>query len=316
VSGRIIHGTRIGGRLDRWVVLPHGVERLMLVTDEMRKCVVFVYRFTGGQHVPAGTAFFLAKHVPEYPDHVLGLLLTAAHVIDGVKQLGEDGHVSLRFNTREGRSLLYQVPTSAWHQPEDAVDLAVCLGSFDHTRVEFRAFNVGDGGAATDEIIKSQQIGIGDEVFMVGLFRNHLGRDRNEPVLRVGNIAAMPQDEVRTALGPMRAILIEARSIGGLSGSPVFVHMGFARWREGQVVRSGTPSPFFFLGLMHGHWDVSTEAIDAAAPDAVGENVNTGIGIVVPAEQIMRILNPIWDVLLDARKQQLDEDSGSPSSEA
>jgi hypothetical protein len=32
----------------------------------------------------------------------------------------------------------------------------------------------------------------------------------------------LPGDPVATPMGPMQAYLIEARSIGGLSGSPVF----------------------------------------------------------------------------------------------
>jgi hypothetical protein len=85
--------------------------------------------------------------------------------------------------------------------------------------VDYRGWYL--GSSATDEVIETEAIGIGDEVFMVGLFRNHLGRDRNEPIIRVGNIAAMPTDPIRSQVyGDMRAILVEARSIGGLSGSP------------------------------------------------------------------------------------------------
>jgi hypothetical protein len=36
----------------------------------------------------------------------------------------------------------------------------------------------------------------------------------------------MPEEPVETELGPMEAFLIEARSIGGPSGSPCFVSLG------------------------------------------------------------------------------------------
>ena len=44
------------------------------------------------------------------------------------------------------------------------------------------------------------------------------------PILRMGNLAAYPQERVQVEGVEMDAYLIEARSIGGLSGSPVFYH--------------------------------------------------------------------------------------------
>jgi hypothetical protein len=94
-------------------------------------------------------------------------------------------------------------------------------------------------GVATDEAIIHEGIGIGDKVFTVGRFRNHLGTDRNEPIARVGNIAAIPPDLVYShKFGKMRAILVEARSTRGLSGSPEFVNLGLTRWREGKLEQS------------------------------------------------------------------------------
>ncbi len=74
---------------------------------------------------------------------------------------------------------------------------------------------------ATDEIIKDQNIGLGDEVFITGLFGYVAGSQKNIPIVRVGNIAMMPDEKVPTEGEPMEAYLIEARSMGGLSGSPV-----------------------------------------------------------------------------------------------
>lgn len=142
---------------------------------------------------------------------------------------------------------------------------------------------------------------------MVGLFRNHLGRDRNEPIVRVGNIAAIPADPIRTRLfGDMRAILIEARSIGGLSGSPVFVHLGFVRWRDGKVMFSQAAQPFLFLGLMHGHWEV-LEAAGVAPLEDAPEKINTGIAIVVPAEQIRDSRLPHVEEIAQMTAEQMRE---------
>lgn len=78
--------------------------------------------------------------------------------------------------------------------------------------------------AITPTIAQQLNVGIGDEIFITGLFANYTGEHRNVPILRVGNLAAYPQERVQVQGVEMDAYLIEARSIGGLSGSPVFYH--------------------------------------------------------------------------------------------
>ena len=96
---------------------------------------------------------------------------------------------------------------------------------------------------------------------------------------------------VATRCGDMEAYLIEARSIGGLSGSPVFVNLGTSRLKDGQVHLSTRRYNFHLLGLMHGHWDVPLLEVDGTSEDSVGQRkVNMGIGIVVPAKKILEAL--------------------------
>ena len=112
--------------------------------------------------------------------------------------------------------------------------------------LEFGGWFLGQNVARSDTI-HSEGIGIGDEVFMVGLFHRHTGRDRNEPIIRVGNIASLPSAPVPLDEGEKaEAILIEPRSIGGLSGSPVFVHMGYTRSpaKASQAIWNIDPVPF------------------------------------------------------------------------
>ncbi|MCH8063984.1 MAG: hypothetical protein IH861_15935 [Chloroflexi bacterium] len=102
----------------------------------------------------------------------------------------------------------------------------------------------------------------------------------------MGNIAMMPSEPVPTKLGLIDAYLIEARSIGGLSGSPAFVR---------ETTRLGGIGAFHLMGLMHGHWDVPVEMVNDKAGDiedqAASQAVNLGIAIVVPAKKIMEVLN-------------------------
>jgi hypothetical protein len=66
--------------------------------------------------------------------------------------------------------------------------------------------------------------------------------------------------------------LVEARSIGGLSGSPVFVRASVPVMMPLQRLIGGKPvddvvtdrwcnmtGPTYFLGLVHSHWDIPAE---------------------------------------------------------
>jgi hypothetical protein len=275
--------------------------------------VVFLYFRKGGQLRPAGTAFFGGYPIPEHPTRAITTLLTAQHVIAHIRIHSDDGVVLLRVNTTAGGVEWYETSEGDWFHDGSSTDCAVLLFRPSLESSDWAGWSL--GSVATDEVIERERIGVGDEVFVVGLFRHHIGRDRNEPIVRVGNIAAIPTDPIRlTHFGNMRAILIEARSIGGLSGSPVFIHMGFARWREGQVMTAGTDSPFFLLGLMHGHWEAleadvdSIDASDESESYERGERLNTGIGVVVPANEIMAMLesHTLLRELAAARRDQLD----------
>ncbi len=122
-------------------------------------------------------------------------------------------------------------------------DVAVAPISFnrdvDFARITIRMF-------ANSQSMIDEQIGLGDDIAIVGLFTNHIGRTRNEPIVRIGNICAMPKDKIVTELGNMYGYLIEARSIGGLSGSPVFAYMNFVR---GKLTTIRSP------GNTHIHYD-------------------------------------------------------------
>jgi hypothetical protein len=93
----------------------------------------------------------------------------------------------------------------------------------------------------------------------------------------------------------MRAYLVEARSIAGLSGSPVFSMRG----SELNVVsalailqgKPGLGNPIALLGLMHGHFDVPNLNEDVVIDrDEPERSVHTGIGVVIPVEKIIETI--------------------------
>jgi len=141
-------------------------------------------------------------------------------------------------------------------------------------------------------------------VFISGLFRHHYGAKRNIPIVRVGNLAALNEERIVTkSFGEIDAYLIEARSIGGLSGSPVFLNLGIVRKVGGQVKHaSGPGSIFYLLGLIHGHFDENRQLGDAEANEAV----NSGIAIVVPIASAMSVIN-VYETVNLASGQMLGE---------
>jgi hypothetical protein len=127
----------------------------------------------------------------------------------------------------------------------------------------------------------------------------------------------IPKDKIPTkSFGPMEAYLAEGRSIGGLSGSPVFVRNTLnmeSRTTKGTVAHLSGLGAFHLIGLMHGHWDVPS----SFSPDERAEAVNMGVSIVVPAKKIQEVL--YQPELVAMRKeyweQQKKDDQHYPSQD-
>jgi hypothetical protein len=265
-------------------------DRLMLVPDEVRKCVVFIcYESTKGLSL-AGTGFFISVS-SDIPERIYVYLATAKHVIKKIEEKSIDNNVFIRINQRNNKpSALIRSNLAEWkyHPSESNVDVAVLPWSPDSSVYDFRVLS--SGMAVTQEIITKEGIGCGDEVFLTGLFGSHYGKQRNQPIIRIGNIASMPEERVATKeMGEIEAYLIEARSIGGLSGSPVFVHISGVR--KGAL--SLGKEPIYWLGMVHGHYDLpELDSLDTLSKDSlVNLVINMGVAIVIPSTKVLEVLN-------------------------
>jgi hypothetical protein len=273
----------------------------MIVPDEVRKCVVFVgeEKKTGGRRA-CGTAFIVARPI-EGTDRVATYCVTAWHTI---KRIMENGgyKVLLRLNLVGGGARWIETEVHDWktHPDDSSVDVAVLWLDWLDLIKEYDFVACKLSMALDEQIINDLAIGIGDELFFVGLFSEHQDTHKNIPIVRVGNIAAMPEEMIRSQEWCMHAYLVEARSIGGLSGSPAFVHVGtdprfrVRRTSKPQQPQSAlVPAPtFYLLGLVHGHWDAK-DSVDATDEDSSrgNESVNMGIAIVVPMQTIMYVID-------------------------
>jgi len=240
----------------------------------------------------AGTAFFVGIPLETTQLQVV-YLITARHVIDGISKRSIDKRVYLRVNLKQGQASFVETPIENWifHPQESNVDVAVLSWAPPQDIFDYRI--IPHNMAATEEIIQKEEVGVGDDVFLTGLFANHFGSQRNIPIIRIGNIASMPEEKVHTEdLGDIDAYLVEARSIGGLSGSPVFAYLGAMR-RIGTTMQMGRQGPlFYWLGLMHGHFDLSKLEMDNLVEDSLTNlKINMGIAIVVPVWKILEVIN-------------------------
>jgi hypothetical protein len=277
--------------------------------DEFRRCVVFVgYRLPTGDLSLQGTAFFVARQI-EGTSKSFVHLVTARHVIEGIESQAPDGKVIVKANFKDGNAYSIETDVKNWwfHPDESEVDVAVLpFISLRGGEMDFITFGL--DSFLTEEARTEYSIGVGDEVYLTGLFYNHHGKKKNIPIVRVGNIAAMPEERVLTRMGFIDAYLIEARSIGGLSGSPVFVGLGLIRAVGGQVTASADPyGTFYLMGLMHGHYDAELPSDEAQTQDDLNrERVNMGIAIVVPSEKILEVIN---QPMLKKREEELEKDA-------
>jgi len=254
----------------------------MRVNEEVRQCVFFLCspkQLINGIGVSlVGTGFIVSIPLKNKPEKSFLYLVTAKHVAE---RLAGKPYL-IRMNTKKGSYNYISGAGETWfyHPTDDSVDVAVFPYAPSADVYQYKTISI--ASFLTDEIIEQKNIGIGDEVFITGLFAHACGSQRNQPIIRMGNIAMMPDEPLPTETGNMEAYLIEARSIGGLSGSPAFVY---------ETVPVGLGN-FYLLGLMHGHWDIPPgKKNDFHINDEIFGKVNMGIAIVVPAKIILEVIN-------------------------
>ena len=264
----------------------------MRIRDEFRKCVCFLaLRKDNGDYCFVGSAFWLGRDIPGESRTKQTYLVTARHVIESIRKKGLT-EVWLRVNHKDGTARWYSIDLDRWfiYYADMSIDVAVVSAGIpeelDHLVFPWSL-------CITPARWRENEVSLGEEVFVVGLFSNHYGRERNIPVVRVGNLAAIGEEKVVTQYGLMDALLIEARSTGGLSGSPVFLNLGDFR-RIGGETKFASSEVQYCLGLVHGHFPVR-DAADTAGEihaDVVSSiaRLNTGIAVVVPFHSVEKVV--------------------------
>ncbi len=272
----------------------------MRVPEIINRCVCFLcvenpqgasvrYRY-------GGTAFFV--QVQQTPDIRFPYLVTAKHCVDRAAQ---HGGLKVRLNLKDGKGAqVLDLPSSAWFYHENpASDVAImpCVPSkeFEYAVIDTATF-------ADSDVIAKNHIGIGDELFISGLFTQRYGSERNIPIIRTGIIASMPDEPLIDDGGnPYNAYLAEVRSIGGLSGSPVFVYLEPMRVTDHKQQPDLYYPDYFLLGLVRGHWDLGKHSSAMGFMSDKDAKINMGIAVVTPIGEVEDVLR--CDELVKARRK-------------
>ena len=273
----------------------------MRTPDLMKDSVCFLSIEESGQAKYGGTAFFIRIAVET---SVFDYLVTARHCVERAASRGS--RLSCRVNTDEGSTRAIPLPEKDEWTLSETADIAVVRFE-DHHDLQISLIP-GVMFLTDDQIIK-EGIGIGDELFLMGLFTQRQGTLRNIPIIRSGIIAAMPEEPIfnESTGQTYNAYLIEARSIGGLSGSPVFM-----AYPKRGIQMHPPPRGFNFmthemvlLGVVRGHWDLKSKA---SSSDFLGDEdsrLNMGIAIVTPIEELTQLLKT--ERLILERRQKLQD---------
>lgn len=276
----------------------------MQLPPEIRKCVCYVGVARDAATRLNGTAFLVSlpasKECGRHKYHVYAV--TAKHVLVPEYTAEADkrpwDEIWLEINTKDGGVQSVEVPLDDWVRV-DGSDVAVApvvpsQAVFDYLHYPIQS-------AATRAFMTENRVFPGEDVVMSGLLVHHPGESHNLPIIRIGNLAALPNDPINLSTGPEpEAALVEVRSIGGLSGSPVFLHLSDWRrdengqllalqWPEDAGADTPTSGSNYLLGLVHGYFPSYGDPIDHLMP-RTDDAMNVGITIIVPVERIAEII--------------------------
>jgi hypothetical protein len=243
------------------------------IDDTFLGSVVYIYSSVKsaerGEH-EGGTGVIIACRLSQKSKYGQIYIITNRHVIKGSKSKT----IALRFNAVGGSTQVLSTKKEDWVTAyrDDLAAYPIDLSNSD-----CKGTVIADYAFVSEEIIGMYDIGPGDQTFMIGRLITHDGRQRNTPVVRFGNIAMMPLESVRTQGEEQIAFLVECRSLGGFSGSPVFV------W-----ISEGYRPNFRRLDTPHGPWLLGINCGHFVMP---ATNENAAVEIVIPAWRLHNFLN-------------------------
>lgn len=174
---------------------------------------------------PGGTGFIVA-YSNGHPFNAA----TAFYGVTNWHVACEGGYSVIRINTKDGGTDIIEMFPDQWEFIPGRYDIAAVPLQLSEIH-DVSAVSVGSFVVqqSTQTSIKSD-IGVGEDVFMIGLFVDHIGKGINIPSARFGHISMLPDSRALirqpTAYHGV-SYLIDIHSRAGFSGSPVYVYRTF-----------------------------------------------------------------------------------------
>ena len=250
------------------------------IPDAYLECVVYIYPNTEAAQESkriGGTGFLVGVTVDGSDSRQVIYVVTNSHV--AVKGR------AIRLNTLGGGYEVIPVEQDQWFHHAMGDDIAVLPIKISPALHRYQCLS--PEVFLTRESMLSLNVGQGDDVFFMGRFITHEGKQQNTPVVRFGSIAMMPGEPVHQTEREFdqESFLIEARSLSGFSGSPVMLYIppfshrfknGVFSWDENGLSSSTT---MLLLGVDWG----TMHLVDGAL-------TNSGIMGVVPVWKLGELL--------------------------
>lgn len=265
-------------------------KRMPRIHDDFLNAVVFLYPTVESAAAGAatgGTGVIVALETS--PKSAKGLLfvVTNSHVVR------EGKSPVVRINQISGKADVIPLTADSWMHHPDGDDVAAApvglLAAHRFASVPLELF-------VTPEGMEKYNFGLGDECFFAGRFVEREGIEQNLPTLRFGNLARLAVEPITH---PTRGIeqesfLVEARSLSGYSGSPVFVYQTAVVTAQDTRMRAWDHSPVFLLGIDWCHLPIHKPVLEADRETLVSEDLwvetNSGMMGVVPAWKIAELM--------------------------
>lgn len=280
-------------------------------------CVFFLYRDRDAAEAgrdPKGTGFLASM-----PSGAIRGVACPAHLyaISNWHVIRDAPVVGLR--TTNGQRLVLDFDQAVdWHftpggHPHQGDDAAIAIVDLED---KLNVMSIPLGLFVTPQMIASYQIGVGEDVFMMGLFADLADKAHNPPKARFGNISMMPSDgaPIRqpNETSTKSSYVLDMHSRSGFSGSPVF----FYRTVGADLDHANTtnmmlnkPALFGLLGLHWGQFPEEFKSKDEYDRQLTLEGMS-GMSCAIPAWRLIDLFNV--RELKDMRGKKEDEQRRDP----
>ena len=288
-----------GYKYTRWVEI--GMPK---IPEKIKDCIFFLYKSEKDaiQGKKSGGSGFLigvqSDKYPEYSQYNYICGVSNCHVVKNRK------YSVIRLNKLDGSIEIIPFSPDDWISfPKDHLVDIVISPQINISQGVHKASFIHTSLFATEEILNICEIGIGDNIFMIGRFMDYDGgRNINEPSTRFGNVSVMPiKIKQETGYKNGQSYIMDIHSRTGYSGSPVFVYRTIVdnidEWyKVGK--KNHTYHKNQFLYLIGIHWGQFPEEWETNTGPFRGITKGmSGMTLVIPAQLILDLLNspPIKD---------------------